>query len=91
LSFESSEKDKVLNLRVYTDGVSPGTPGDGGVFYSQRGGGPHYRWRLDENEVGRWRFTRLRPSEWNPKALSQSDQKEMPAALQARLAEHYMW
>lgn len=91
MSFESSEKDKVRNLHVYTDRVSSGTPGDGGVFYSQRAGGPHYRWWFDEKGLGQWHFTRLHPNEWNPKSLSQSNQKEMPAALQARLAEHYMW
>ncbi|MDQ3745744.1 MAG: hypothetical protein M3444_15315 [Acidobacteriota bacterium] len=81
----------MLRLSVHTDSVSAGTHGAGGVFYTQRAGGPHYRWRLDEEGLGQWRFTRLQPSEWNPKALFHSNQKEMPAALQARLAEHYMW
>lgn len=79
------------NLRVYTDIVSAGAPGAVGVFYTQRAGGPHYRWRLDENGLGQWHFTRLHPAEWNSKAFSQSTQKEMPATLQARLAEHYSW
>jgi hypothetical protein len=81
----------ILNLRIYTDRVSAGTNGAGGEFYSQRGGGPHYRWRLDEKGLGQWSFTRLHPAEWNPKALVHTNEKEMPAALQARLAEHYMW
>lgn len=81
----------MLNLRVYADRVSAGTPGADGVFYSQRADGPHYRWWLDETGLGRWHFTRLHPGEWNPKVLFHSNQKEMPAALQARLAEHYMW
>jgi hypothetical protein len=81
----------MLNLRVYTDGVSAGGRGGGVVFYSQRGDGPHYRWWLDEKGPGRWRFTRLHPAEWNPKVLSHSNHDEIPAALQARLAEHYMW
>jgi hypothetical protein len=81
----------MLNLRVYTDRVSAGMPVDGGVFYSQRPGGPHYRWWLDENRSGQWRFTRLHPAEWNPKVLFHSNPKDVPAALQARLAEHYMW
>lgn len=79
------------NLCVYTDMVNAGAPGAVGVFYTQRAGGPHYRWWLDENGLGRWHFTRLHPAEWNPKALSQSSQKAMPSALQARLAEHYSW
>jgi len=81
----------MLNLRVHTDRVSAGTPGGSGVFYSQRAGGPHYRWWLDEDGLGQWRFTRLHPAEWNPKVLSQLNQIDMPAALQVRLAEHYMW
>jgi hypothetical protein len=81
----------MLRLLVYIDSVSAGTTGADGVFYTQRAGGPHYRWRLDEEGLGQWRFTRLRPAEWNPKVLFHSNQKEMPAALQARLAEHYMW
>ena len=81
----------MLHLHLYTDRVSEGTPRAGGVFYSQRADGPHYRWWLDEKELGRWRFTRLHPAEWNPKGLSHSTQEEMPVALRARLAEHYMW
>jgi len=81
----------MLNLRVYTSRVSGDAPGAGGVFYSQRAGGPHYRWRLDDDGPGRWRFTRLHPAEWNPKVLSQLNLTDMPAALRARLAEHYMW
>jgi hypothetical protein len=79
------------NLRIHTDRVSAGTPGVAGVFYSQRAGGPHYLWRLDESGPSRWRFTRLHPSEWHPKVLSCLNEKDMPAALQARIAEHYMW
>jgi hypothetical protein len=81
----------MLKLRVHTSSVSAGTPGAGAVFYSQRAGGPHYRWSRDEKGRGQWRFTRLRPGEWNPKVLSPFDLKDMPAALQTRLAEHYVW
>jgi hypothetical protein len=81
----------MLNLRVYTDGAGEGAHGAAGVFYSQRADGPHYRWWLDDDGLGRWRFTRLHPAEWNPKVLSQLNQTDMPPALQARLAEHYMW
>lgn len=79
------------NLRVYTAGVSAGTPGADGVFYSQRAGGPHYCWRLDEKGLGQWRFTRLRPSEWHPKVFSHFNEKDMPVELQVRIAEHYVW
>jgi len=79
------------NLRVHTPRVSAGAAGADRVFYSQRAGGPHYRWRLDEKGLGQWRFTRLHPSEWHPKVLSHLDEKDMPAALQERIAEHYVW
>jgi hypothetical protein len=46
----------MLNLRVYASNVSAGTSGAGGVFYSQRAGGPHYRWQLDEM-MSPWRLT----------------------------------
>jgi hypothetical protein len=81
----------MYNLRVYTDSMSVGTPNAGRVFYSQRAGGPHYRWWCDEQGLGPWRFTRLHPAEWNPKLLTHSNQTDVPVALQARLAEHYMW
>jgi hypothetical protein len=81
----------MFNLRVYTDSVSAGTPDAVGVFYSQRASGPHYCWRLDEKRLGQWRYTRLHPAEWHPKALFHVNEKDMPAALQARLIEHYMW
>lgn len=79
------------NLHLHIDSESAGTPGTDVVFYSQRSDGPHYRWWLDETGLGQWRFTRLRPAEWNPKVLSHFNQTDIPAALQARLAEHYMW
>ncbi len=81
----------LLNLRLHTDRASAGTTDAVGVFYSQRTGGPHYRWELDEKGLGRWRFTRLHPSEWHPKVLSHLNEKDMPPALQAKIAEHYMW
>jgi hypothetical protein len=81
----------MLNLRVYTNQVSPSAPIAECVFYCQRAGGPHYRWWRDEKGLGQWRFTRLHPAEWSPKVLFHLNEKDMPAALQARLAEHYMW
>jgi hypothetical protein len=81
----------IFNLRVYADSVSADTPDAAGIFYSQRTGGPHYRWQLDEKGLGQWCFTRLHPAEWHPKAMFHLNQTDMPAALRARLAEHYMW
>jgi hypothetical protein len=90
LSFERLSKDKMHNLRVHTNQAEAGTLTAERVFYSQRTGGPRYRWR-DEEGLGRWRFTRLRPAEWKPERLFTLQEKDIPAALQARLAEHYPW
>lgn len=81
----------MFNLRIHTDTMSAGALGAGGVFYSQRASGPHYRWRLDEKGLGQWRYTRIHPSEWHPKVLFHVNEKDMPAALQAMLVDHYMW
>jgi hypothetical protein len=80
----------MLNLRVYTNQVNAGTLIAEREFYSQRSGGPHYRWR-DEKGLGQWRFTRLRPAEWRPRILFPLREEDMPAALQARLVDHYAW
>jgi hypothetical protein len=80
----------MLNLRVHTNRVRPSTPNAEIVFYCQRADGPHYRWR-DEKGLGQWRFTRIHPAEWSSKLLFPLNEKDMPTALQARLAEHYMW
>jgi hypothetical protein len=81
----------MLNLRVYTNQVSPSAPIAERVFYCQRADGPHYRWWRDEKGLGQWRFTRIHPAEWSPKVLFHLNEKDMPATLQERLAEHYMW
>jgi hypothetical protein len=80
----------MLNLRVHTNQATAGTRIAERVFYTQRSGGPHYRWR-DERGLGHWRFTRLRPAEWCHEILIPLNQEDLPAALQARLADHYPW
>lgn len=81
----------MLNLRVHGERAGAGAPGAEVVFYTQRADGPHYRWRRVERGLGQWHFTRLHPAEWNPKILSRLNEKDVPAALQVRLAEHYKW
>ena len=90
MNFGRSVKDKMHHLRVHTNQANAGTHTAERVFYSQRSGGPHYRWR-DEKGLGQWHFTRLRPAEWRPKILFALSEKDMPAALQARLIDHYAW
>jgi hypothetical protein len=59
------------------------------VFYSRREDGPYYRWRFEERQ-GRWHFARAHPSEVLPKALCVASWRDVPAALQVRLDEHYL-
>jgi hypothetical protein len=58
------------------------------IFYSRRSNGPYYVWHY-EDTVGQWRFVRMPPSDVAPKPLSLKSWKDVPAALQAKLAEHY--
>ena len=59
-----------------------------GVFYSRRSDGPYYRWRYEE-KLGRWRFSRVHPSRLTLRTFCLASGKAVPAALQAKLDEHY--
>jgi hypothetical protein len=77
------------DLHVYINEAGAETFGENGVFYSRRADGPYYRWRYEE-VVGRWRFSRVRPSHIMLRALSSARWEIVPTALQARLVEHYL-
>ncbi len=64
------------------------TCGGFGVFYSRRENGPYYRWAYEET-VSLWRVSRVSPSDFVPKALSNANWKGVPAALQKSMVEHY--
>jgi hypothetical protein len=76
-------------LRVYTDAqVAGGGAGDT-VFYSRRESGPFYMW-LCEGEPGVWRCSRVRLTKALVTVLRGENLKSVPAALLARLGEHYL-
>ena len=75
-------------LRVYTNPHVTETGGGFGVFYSRRENGPYYRWAFEE-KVSLWRVSRVSPSDFSPKALSNANWKGVPAALQKSMIEHY--
>lgn len=76
-------------LRVYFYPGSAPTGGGPRDFYSRRAGGPFYRWRFEE-ELGRWRGSRVHPLMPALKALCLANWKIVPPALQERLDEHYL-
>lgn len=73
-------------LQVYINTVGADMPG---VFYSRRAGGPYYRWCFEE-EIVRWRSSRVHPSALALKAFCLANWKTVPPALQVRLDEHYL-
>ena len=77
------------DLRVYSDSLSVGARGARSAFYSRRADGPVYRW-LYEEEVGRWRFSRVRLSKFDLRVLCVMNLEAVPTSLRARLREHYV-
>lgn len=78
------------DLRVYVRRVVKEVPYCGhAVFYSRRADGPLYRWRYEETP-GAWRYSRVRLSKPTLRVLSAASWDAVPAALQARLGEHYL-
>ena len=75
-------------VRIYINSGVVGTPGSEGVFYSRRAGGPYYRWYY-ETAVGQWRFIRMHSINFSPQGLCSWQWKQVPAALQGRLKDHY--
>jgi hypothetical protein len=80
--------DKMNGLRVYINPQVKETCGGYGVFYSRRENGPYYRWAYEE-KVSLWRVSRVSPSDFSPKTLSNANWKGVPAALQKSMVEHY--
>ena len=75
-------------LRVYVNDSVSEQSGPR-VFYSRRANGPYYLWRFEER-VGQWCFSRMPRADFAPKPLSLTSWKTVPAALQAKLGEHYL-
>lgn len=59
------------------------------IFYSQRAGGPYYRWRYEELR-GQWLASRMHVDDLTLTQLISTPWKEVPAALQTTLDQHYV-
>ena len=77
------------DLRIYVEPVGAGGRGGDAAFYSQRAGGPYYRWVYAEG-AGRWRFSRVLLSRLTLRVLCVAPWEAVPAALRDRLGEHYL-
>ena len=62
---------------------------DQDTFYSQRGHGPVYRWRYEE-QLARWQVVRLDSSQWNSHELCTTPWQSVPQKLKSQLSEHYV-
>ncbi|HJZ83067.1 MAG TPA: hypothetical protein VKD91_22050 [Pyrinomonadaceae bacterium] len=78
----------VNGLRVYVDPEVAETCGGQGVFYCRREDGPYYRWAYEE-KVSRWRFARVKVSDFSSRTYCPADWNGVPASLQKRMVEHY--
>jgi len=76
-------------LRIYIDQKKPGRWCADPVFYTRRAGGPYYRWQYEELH-GRWLGSRMHSFDFPVTELVSAPWKELPAALRARLGEHYV-
>ena len=76
-------------LRVYTETLSTDATSERVMFYTRRADGPYYLW-FYESEPGRWRFSRVHVSRLTLRVLCVASWQAVPAALQARLSEHYL-
>ena len=76
-------------LRVY-HGLKTTDPQVGGlIFYSQRAGGPYYRWRYEEHR-GEWLFSRMHAGDLTVSELVSATWNEIPASLKTTLDLHYV-
>ena len=75
-------------LRVYLDPRISDLHG-GLIFYSQRAGGPYYRWRYEELR-GEWLSSRINAGDLILTELVSAPWKEIPADLKSTLNQHYV-
>ena len=76
-------------LRVYLDLKRADLLGGGLIFYTQRAGGPYYRWRYEELR-GEWRCSRMHAYDLTLSDLVSAPWKDIPAALKTTLDQHYV-
>lgn len=76
-------------LRVYLDLKRVDLRGGGRIFYSQRAGGPYYRWRYEELR-GEWLGSRMHAGDLTLSDLVSAPWRDIPAALKTTLDQHYL-
>jgi hypothetical protein len=76
-------------LRVYFNLKRADLPGGGLIFYSQRAGGPYYRWRYEELR-GEWLGSRMHAGDLTLSDLVSAPWKDIPAGLKSTLDQHYV-
>ena len=76
-------------VRVYFNLKRTDPLGGGVIFYSQRAGGPYYRWRFEERR-GEWRCSRMHAGDLITTQLVSAPWKEIPVALKTTLDQHYV-
>lgn len=76
-------------LRVYLDLKRADLQDGGLIFYSQRAGGPYYRWRYEELR-GEWLCSRMHAGDLTLSDLVSAPWKDIPAALKTTLDQHYV-
>lgn len=75
-------------VRVYLNLKSADQQGGGLIFYSQRAGGPYYRWRYEE--LRGWLCARMHLGDLTLTQLVSAPWKDIPAALKTTLDRHYV-
>ena len=76
-------------LRVYLDLKRADPQGGGLIFYSQRAGGPYYRWRYEKLR-GEWLSSRMHAGDLILTELVTAPWKELPGTLRITLDLHYV-
>ena len=76
-------------LRVYVDLKRTDPQVAGLIFYSQRAGGPYYRWRFEELR-GEWLSSRMHAGDLIVTELVYAPWNEIPATLKTTLSLHYV-
>jgi hypothetical protein len=79
----------IKGLKVYLDLKRADPQGGGLIFYSQRAGGPYYRWQYEELRGG-WLSSRVHAGDLIVTELVSAPWKEIPAALKSTLDSHYV-
>ena len=59
------------------------------IFYSQRAGGPYYRWRYEELR-GEWLCSRMHGGDLTLTELVFAPWKDIPVLLKTTLDQHYV-